>query len=431
MSDPVAVNKMAMTNIDKRIKNINKCRAKQQEALSDPAYAKQRDKVKILKKNSDDRLNALAQEKAIREELAGALASGNQQQVASVSNKLAEHKKNILNFYGKKQKIGDPCFKCGAGLKGLRDPTYPLWNDYTKKRNPNGGGWLYSGTSSLSVKKYKGWDELIKSGKKTESEKKVITSVASNEGKFDTVQTYDSEVVSIGVMQKTVNAAKGEGELPKQIMDFKKEYPEKYKELFEDKGWSVQRDLESKVVKGKAVEKLSKPRLYYKTPDIYGSHPMTGEKLKEYLNKKSDPEAAKKALTSLKKAGEDPNFQRQQVMDYNQRVLDAITVNPKKYNHPIKSYITSERGTALVLDQSVNAPGNLPKNMGQALDKFYKKYPNADKNPANWGNMRQQYEDEILSSYKQNRRMTASAARCKHIMKEGSLSDKILSMEVP
>ena len=40
--------------------------------------------------------------------------------------------------------------------------------------------------------------------------------VAPNEGNFDAVQSYDSEIITAGAMQKTVNSS-GTGELPEQI----------------------------------------------------------------------------------------------------------------------------------------------------------------------------------------------------------------------
>ena len=433
MSESLAITQKAIANLDARIKNINACINKQQEALSDHAYTKNKGVVKNLVKDSDNRLETLKQEKEIRQELAQAQAAGDKKKIDVAKKKLSELAKKNPNYYSK-QKSKDPCFKCGAGLKGLRDPAYPVWVTWTDK-NPYGGGWKFEGNSQLAITKYKGWDDLIKSGKKTASEKNVINSVASNEGKFDSVQSYDRVAVSSGVMQKNVRLD-GEGELPTQIAKFKENYPDKYKKLFEAKGWIVRKDvLSSEVVNGKTIRTLSDNRLYYKDPDNPAMSHITGTKLKGHLCQKMNPESAKKAMTPLKQAGEDPDFQKQQVMDFNARLLKLLNNNDKRptgYKYPIGSYITSERGTALALDQSVNAPSNVSPNLGQALDKFYLNNPGADKNPANWPDTDQQkYEDEILKYYKSHRNMKDSEERCQKIINNENLSDNVLSMELP
>ena len=40
-------------------------------------------------------------------------------------------------------------------------------------------------------------------------------------------------------MQKTINP-EGKGEFPLQVLSFKNDYPEKYKSLFEECGWTVE-----------------------------------------------------------------------------------------------------------------------------------------------------------------------------------------------
>lgn len=62
--------------------------------------------------------------------------------------------------------------------------------------------------------------------------------MSPNEGKIDSVQSYDSEVITAGAMQKTVKSG-GKGGLSTQIQEFKDSNPQKYKELFERCGWTV------------------------------------------------------------------------------------------------------------------------------------------------------------------------------------------------
>lgn len=432
MSNPLTPNQAAMANLEKRMKNISACRQKQEEALLDPAYKKNQGVVRKLSKDSDDRLKALRREKEIRQELAHAEAWPESPiKLAAARRKLAEHCKKYPNYYAK-QKIKDPCFRCGSGLKGLRDPTYPTWCKYSK-RNPYGGGWVFAGSPNLSIAKFQGWEELIKSGQKTASERNVINSVASNEGRFDSVQGYDSEAVSVGVMQKTVNSKNGEGELPIQISRFKEYYPDRYEELFAKNGWTVRRDtISTKVIEGHVIDTYSRTRLYYKDPTNSKMEPITGAKLKEYLCQKN-PEVVKRAMTPLRMAGNHPDFQKQQVMDYNSRLLETLqNKTPKRYKFKIARYISSERGAALILDQSVNAPGKVSRDLGKALDELYKHNPDASMDPSEWpDSTRLQYENQIIDYYKSHRFMTDSDLRCQRIMSDTFLSEAVKTMEIP
>lgn len=46
------------------------------------------------------------------------------------------------------------------------------------------------------------WDSLISTGKITEDDKKIICVMTENEGKIEAVQSYDSEIITAGAMQK-------------------------------------------------------------------------------------------------------------------------------------------------------------------------------------------------------------------------------------
>src|SRR5699024_7111461 len=59
--------------------------------------------------------------------------------------------------------------------------------------------------------------------------------MSENEGNFDAVHSYDSEAVTAGAMQKTVNS-NGFGELSEQVLKFKRNNPNLYLQLFEAYG---------------------------------------------------------------------------------------------------------------------------------------------------------------------------------------------------
>lgn len=64
-------------------------------------------------------------------------------------------------------------------------------------------GPLYGG--QLAFKNFLGWDELIAARDATEDERAIISAVAPNEGNFDAVQSWDTQIVSVGAMQKAIS----------------------------------------------------------------------------------------------------------------------------------------------------------------------------------------------------------------------------------
>jgi hypothetical protein len=256
------------------------------------------------------------------------------------------------------------------------------------------------------------WADLTQAKQVTPSEQKVISRMSENEGgRTDALQGYDSEVVSLGAMQKTVNT-KGTGELPRQIHEFSSAQPEKYKSLFADKGWTVEHT-------GKGTSNADYT-LSFKDPSDPKAVKMTGTELKAYIHQKNH-EAWNKTLSPLLAAGRDVDFQKKQILDYQSRLGDALGKVPDgkgKYTQPISAYVTSEQGAALVLDQDVNRPGYVATDFGKALDAFHGAHPQAPRDPARWtAAQRQQYEPAIAAQYEAARvgRMTDAESRAEHL----------------
>ena len=59
--------------------------------------------------------------------------------------------------------------------------------------------------------------------------------MSRNEGNIDSLQSYDSEILTAGAMQKTINSS-GSGEFLIQVFDFKVRHPQLYQSLFENCG---------------------------------------------------------------------------------------------------------------------------------------------------------------------------------------------------
>lgn len=298
---------------------------------------------------------------------------------------------------------------------------------YKKLRGPK-----YYGIKQ-NLKDFKDWDAF---NDLTESDKKIIKSMSPNEGAFNDVQAYDNQAITVGSMQKTVNGS-GDGEFKNQIIDFKESNPDKYKSLFEDNGWTVEEVTEEKEVgkgKKKKTIKVTKTELkytYYEVKsengvEISEKKEIKGKELynfiKSFCNSATDENKKneiKKALDALRKAGEDSDFQKQQISDFKTRLNSSISKKPQGYKYPISDYMNSDLGKAVVLDQDVNRPGYVSKDFGKALDNFYKKNPNADKDPSKWKDEdRSKYETEIIDDYGKNRRGTDMSNRYDKIKKE-------------
>jgi hypothetical protein len=230
-------------------------------------------------------------------------------------------------------------------------------------------------------------------------------------------------------MQKTIRPGHGEGELSDQLLAFKDSNPEKYTELFEDKGWTVRED--EIPPKKKGGQSTYQTRMYYKDPNDKDAKEMTGKDLKKYINDPNDPDRWRRVLGPLHEAGQDLAFQKRQAIDFNDRLVDAMQKKPKGRSGKIQDYLSSERGAAVVLDQDVNRPGWVADDFGAALDKFYKANPKAPKDPSTWtAEQRKKYEAEILKNYKGTRRLNDKEHRTK-VLENSSLSDSPGSLQWP
>lgn len=237
---------------------------------------------------------------------------------------------------------------------------------------------------NIKLAEYAKWSELIKSGKATENEKVIISGMAVNEGNLDSVQSYDSPIVSAGAMQKTLGDSGG-GEFEVQVYEFKHENPQVYDEQFEKCGWSIS----------------SKKLMSFKGK--------TGSTLKKYLRDgfKKGSNDISEALGPLVCAISTPEFQLKQVKDFITRLRTVLTKFPKGYSYTIADYFQSRLGQATALDQHVNRPAGLEVDVGTALNNFYKNHNDAPKNPKVWtAQQRSAYEREILQDYGVNRQMS-------------------------
>lgn len=270
---------------------------------------------------------------------------------------------------------------------------------------------------SKELEDYAGWEKLLTDKKITAEEKDILVGMSENEGKLDSVQSYDNDltgnrmILTAGAMQKTVDHT-GKGEFTTQVEEFKKEHPEKYDELFVTCGWTVDSGI-----------------LYYKDPADSKAAKITGntlsakirENCKESLFGKT---VESKPLQPIVNAILDDLFQEKQVLDFITRLkVVVLPIKPVGYSYKLSDYLKSKLGKATVLDQHINRPGYVDDDFGAALGRFFansdakitkenktkkegEKLSNISRNPADWGTKHAEYEKAILDDYGLVRRGT-------------------------
>lgn len=262
------------------------------------------------------------------------------------------------------------------------------------RENPQYGP-SYSGR--VGLKDYKGWRELVKRGEVSGDERDILVAMSENEGNLDALQSYDSEILSVGAMQKTINS-RGAGELPQQVYEFRSEYPNAYESLFLKCGWE-------------AREERGGHYLYYEG--------VTGAELKKILREGFNAEARRlgrklssKPLAVFSNAIVSDEFMEKQVTDFVRRLRLAVSLYPSGYpDFRISDYLMTKIGMAAVLDQHVNRPGYVRVDFGSALKKFFSQYPHVSEKPTEWGADHERHERNLLDVYASIRRMTNSQKR--------------------
>lgn len=335
-------------------------------------------------------------------------------QVRAANKPVMHGKDNLVNT------VCQPCIQ--KDLDKIHDCNTTFYVKYGSS-----GGPTYKDCHESTLKTYTGWDSLIHDNIKTPSEKNVLSAMSANEGDFDSVQAYDSEVVTAGAMQKTVNP-QGLGELPTQLRQFANDPATSgvFDRVMGSKGYSVKSTI---TTSAKGVKTYSDDTLYYTDPNKAGATPITGAALDKLIQ--NNPERQDELLSPFRELGRTPEFQRKQVLDFNDRLVGAVGKKPAGYNYPISSYVSSESGSALVLDQDVNRPGFVKADFGSALDSFYADNPTAPKNPNLWSAVqRAEYEPAIVDNYSAVRRGTDMAARATKLGAAG-LSDAPGSLTFP
>ena len=266
-------------------------------------------------------------------------------------------------------------------------------------------GPLYKG--GITLASYTRWDGLVSSGKITSDEKTILIAMSENEGNMDAVQSYDSEVITAGAMQKTVKDQEnleGKGELSTQFAKFRDAHPDLYASYAKSCGWTVEGTGSSAVI-------------YYSDSLLTQGNKITSTELKKLLRQGCientyNQKVHNKPLAALVKVLTLPEYLDIQVLDFIERLHSAENkVVLSAGNKKIKDFIKSNFGRAVVLDHSVNRPGYVAPDFSKAIENFHKNNPTVSLDPQTWGNESASYESKLLEEYKLTRRMTNSSLR--------------------
>nr|WP_294976648.1 hypothetical protein [uncultured Pseudomonas sp.] len=279
-----------------------------------------------------------------------------------------------------------PTCQCKAVVKVTR------WN--------NKYGPVHWGTRRLSEAEQ--WEELLTTGQVSSEEKQIICVMTENEGKIEAVQSYDSELITAGAMQKTVNPS-GAGELPAQVLKFKNSHPSLYAEHFEARGWHLDTSGDQ-------------PEMYYQSDEWENGDKLEGEALKDSLRKDCSAASFNHVIDCLPVASmacaiSTPEYITLQIMDFIERLRRALSTVPTDYSFTAGTLFKSKLGKALVLDEHINRPGNVADDIGKALDDFFAAHPNISKQIATWGSDHTTNENRIISLYGPHRNMTDASGR--------------------
>ncbi len=183
------------------------------------------------------------------------------------------------------------------------------------------------------------WDKLNLS----DSEVRVISAVAANEGNFDAINTWDNQFLSFGIFQWTAGSADAAGELPALLALMKRYYPTEFQHYFGRFGLNASSD-----------------------DGITGWLSLNNKR----LSSAGDKSQLRQSIWSLRfaLAGMDTAVQSVQV-------LHAINRLEQFYFRPWSSLgglapsqiLTSEQGVAIMLDLDVNRPAYTVACLKEAL----------------------------------------------------------------
>ncbi|HEY0546341.1 MAG TPA: SH3 domain-containing protein [Pyrinomonadaceae bacterium] len=230
----------------------------------------------------------------------------------------------------------------------------------------------------------------------------VMQAVSANEGKLEAINTWDNAFLTFGAFQWTAGAGSGAGELVSLIARLKQSDESVFNQLFGQSGLDV--------------ASVSSPP--GQTPTGFFS--LNGAPIRSAADKAQKLRTLERAYQFFK-AGQNDVMRRVEV----EHAASRIDLFYKDASHRIKGlfvadFISSEAGVAMLLDEHVNRPGNVPTTLAGAVNQFIT--ASGKNNPQTWTD---QDERTVLNIYIQRRNrtsMTDSQNRANSILQSGLAS---------
>jgi len=236
---------------------------------------------------------------------------------------------------------------------------------------------------------------------------RVMSAVSVNEGKLEAINTWDNAFLTFGCFQWTAGADDGAGELPAMVNHLKQANPAAFNQLLGQFGLDV-------------ASVNSAPG---QTPTGFFS--LNGTVVRSAADKENKLRKLEMAFRFFR-AGHD-SAMRQAEIEFAASRIDLFFRAPnKKINGRfVGDFVNSEFGVALILDQHVNRPGNVPSTLDAAVDQFIAATGKSD--PTTWTDAD---EARVLNLYIQRRNATTMtdsqdrADRVRHAVNQGLASDR-------
>lgn len=238
------------------------------------------------------------------------------------------------------------------------------------------------------------------------SAKRVMRAVSQNEGKIEAINTWDNAILSCGIYQWTTGAGSNAGELAGLLEVLQQRAPASFETYFGSLGLGF-------------VMNAGPPGALRRGFLTLGGNKLDNGAAKSVL---------RKPLWAYRfwRAAHDAEMRRAQIALAISRLEAFYRVAiPGKAGHSAASYISSEYGVALLLDQHVNRPDHVPATLVTAIDGFIAKTKKKD--PAKWTSGD---ESRVLAGYLTERNATSMtdsqnrADRTRAHVGAGRLSDK-------
>ncbi|MES2341212.1 MAG: SH3 domain-containing protein [Pseudomonadota bacterium] len=224
---------------------------------------------------------------------------------------------------------------------------------------------------------------------------RVVRAISANEGLLEAVNSYDNSYMSFGLFQWTCGPAGDPGELPALLARLKATSPAAFQDCFGRHGLDV---------------RVSGPTA------VTGYLVLNGVVLNTAARKVQLRGAA--WAYRFWRAGHHHDMRACELSFAASRM--ARFLDAKAAGIPVRRWLTSEQGVALVLDEHVNRPGHVPGTLQAAIAKL------GVHDPANWTTAD---EARLMAAYVLARKATnmtdplKRAERIAEAVHQGTLSD--------